>query len=177
MPMFIQSYCSIKVLSKQELQESHSLHIYFQTFFSSTHLKCNRDEREHTCKGKKCVTIKAILPISVKTASLMLQHVHDSWLIFSSAIKRLWMNAKNSDFGYRALHQLFLQFLPLCERWFWKEVHNERWVESHLQNCTRKKWRNKNVKTTVAFKMFFFKSPSSLCCNELDKESFKRRSF
>ena len=96
-------------------------------------------------KAKRCVAIKAILPISVKTASLMLQHVHDSWLMFPSTIERLLMNAKNSD----------LQFLPLCERWFWKEVHNKKWVESHLQNCTRKEWRNDNVKTTAAFKMFF----------------------
>ena len=56
---------------------------------------------------KKCVAIKAILPISVKTASLMLQHVHDSWLIFPLTIECLLMNAKNSDFGYHALHQLF----------------------------------------------------------------------
>ena len=58
-------------------------------------------------KAKRCVAIKAILPISVKTASLMLQHVHDSWLIFPLTIECLLMTAKNSDFGYYALHQLF----------------------------------------------------------------------
>ena len=127
-------------------------------------------------KAKRCVAIIAILPISLKTASSMLQHVHDSWLIFPSTIKCLLMNAKNSDFGYHALHQLFYNSYLCANAGFEKKSTIKMgWIAfTKFYNEGMKKRQRKN---DGCFQNVFFKSPSSLCCNELDKESFKRRSF
>ena len=90
----------------------------------------------------------------------MLQHVRDSWQIFPSTIKRLLMNTKNLDFVYHILNKLFLQFLPLCERWFWSKLK--------MEEMSMRKRKNDDC-----FQNIFVKPPLSLYCKELDKENFK----
>ena len=71
------------------------------------------------------------------------------------------MNAKNSDLSYHILNQLFLQFLPLCEREFWKEVHNKNGLNRiyKIVNGRNEERKRKNI---GCFRNRFFKPPSSL---------------
>ena len=109
----------------------------------------------YTCKGKKVRSNNSNFTDQFEDSFLNVTTC--TWQLTNISLNNQVLVNERKKFRLRlpCLAPTFLQFLPLCERWFWKEVHYKKWVESHLQNCTRKEWKNDNVKTTAAFKMFF----------------------